>query len=138
MGGMAILASLLALPPGPAQGACLRVAAPLAAGEVPLREDLAPADCPEARPAPAFRYDPAAGTVRALRALPAGTLVPAVPPSLLAAVRPGQKLVVTTRVGAATLAREVTALRAARLGDRILVRSAGGEVFTVAEAETRP
>jgi hypothetical protein len=135
---MAILASLLALPPGPAQAACLRVAAPLAAGEVPLREELAPADCPEPRPAPGFRYDPAARTVRALRELPVGTVVAAVPASLLAAVRPGQKLVVTIRVGAATLAREVTALRAARPGDRILVRAAGNEVFTVPAAEIRP
>jgi len=139
MGGVAILGFLLALPAAPADGAgaCLRLAAPLAAGEVALRADVAPAACPAERAAPAFHYDSLGHTVRAVRDLAAGEVVPAVPVSLLAAVRPGQKLFVTARIGAATVAREVTALRAARAGEPVLVRGAGGDVFTVAEAETR-
>ena len=136
---MAILALLLAPPAGAEGGAaaCMRVETALVAGQVPLREDLAPAACAEAKAPAGFRYDRAAGTVRALRDLPAGTLIPAVPTSLLAAVRPGETLVVTARVGSAPVTREVIARRAARAGEAMLVRGDRGETFTVRQAEAR-
>ncbi|HMC91549.1 MAG TPA: hypothetical protein VKI45_03725 [Allosphingosinicella sp.] len=139
MEGVQILVALLAPAPGAtAAPACMRVEAPLASGEVPLRAQVVPHDCPADGADAAFRYDPAAGTVRALRDIPGGAVVRAVPLSLLAAVKPGQKLVLVEQVGTATVAREVTALRAARAGERVLVRGAAGAAFTAPGTQVQP
>jgi flagella basal body P-ring formation protein FlgA len=137
--GAILVAGLLALAPQASADpqACVRVEKPLAMGEVPLREELAPVACVGDRADAGFRYDRAAGTVRAIRDLSPGSIVAAVPVSLLATVRPGQRLAVTTSVGAATVTREVVALRAARSGEPVLVRGAQGGVFTVPQAEAR-
>lgn len=47
------------------------------------------------------------------------------------AVRPGQKLHVVTELGTVRVERDVEALQTARPGQRLFVRSADGQVFSI-------
>jgi hypothetical protein len=56
--------------------------------------------------------------------------VVAAPPAFaMATIRPGDRVIVSTRIGAVTIEREVTALQAAKLGEPLFVRADDGAVF---------
>lgn len=112
---------------------CIRALHAVTAGAIPTGEDVAPSPCTAPQPA-AFRFDPAARTVRAIRDLADGDVAPA-PRFALASVRPGQRLFLKTQAGPVTVDREVEAVQAARAGQSVFVRAAGGEMFAVQVAE---
>jgi flagella basal body P-ring formation protein FlgA len=121
---MAIAAGAQA-PPAP----CVRATAPIAAGAVPARSDLADAQC-AGRAAPAFRYDPAGGGVTAIRDIAEGETVTAPPLSLLPDVRPGDPLYLVARVGTATVERSVVAAQTGRRGQAVFVRTSEGTIVS--------
>jgi hypothetical protein len=83
-----------------------------------------------------FRYDRAAGAVRALRPLWTGALVRRPPEFALARIRPGETLSLQTQVGPVIVQRDVAVVRPAHAG-RAVVTTSGGEVLAVAlPAET--
>jgi len=132
-----LVAALAAAAPAaePAPSACARMLHAVEAGALLAASDVAPAECGGRGPAPAFRYEPASGAARAVRALAAEEIVPAVPAAALVAVRPGEPLILAVRRGAVTLNRTVTALQPARPGQKLFVRAADGRVFAVRYAE---
>ena len=131
------LISLLAAagaPPVPAASEtrmCMRVEKPLAAGDYPGTDDLSVAGCGAEPPKAGFRYDPVSRLVRASRDLEAGDLVPAVSPELLAGVRPGQRIMLSTKIGAVTVHRQVEAVLAAPAGRPVFVRAGDGDIFAI-------
>lgn len=118
---------------------CMMVLNPIAAGGAPRAKDLQSAPCGEIRPARAFSFDRTARVARAVRALRPGETVAAIPPSSLAAVRPGDAYVVTARSGPVVVQRDVVAVQAARPGQPMFVKGADGEVFAApAPTEVQP
>lgn len=110
---------------------CMRATRALAVGAVPSAEDLVPADCGQARPATAVRYDRQMRAVRLVRAVQRDEIVPAVPSSVLAAISPGQRLYVAVQVSPVVVQREVIALQPANPGQKLFVRADDGKVFSV-------
>jgi len=119
--------------------ACARLERPVAAGAVPGEQDLVPTAC-GAEPAPAhtLRYDTRLGMVRAARDLKAGETVISPPTFALAQVTAGQRLHVRAQVGSVTIQRDVEAVRTARAGPRLFVRTADGAVFSARSADLTP
>jgi hypothetical protein len=115
---------------------CLRALRPVSAGALAIRGDFAPSPCE--RPRAAFRYDPASGLARARADLAAGDVVQGLPPALLGAGRPGEKLRLRVQVGPVSVEREVTVLRPRAGGAEVLVRAADGEVFSTPVPEAAP
>ena len=105
---------------------CAQLLAPIGAGAVPLRSDFAPASCSES--VAAFRYDRRIGAARAVRDVAAGEIVAAIPDALLADVRPGDALLVSSSVGPVTVERQVTAVQAGRRGRSFFARTSDGAV----------
>lgn len=107
--------------------ACAELTNILAAGALVTAQDLSPASCEGALEA-ALIYD--GGAVRAARSLRPGDRIAQAPASVLPSVRPGQKLLVHTRVGPVAIRREVEAVQAGRPGQPLFVRTAEGAVFS--------
>ena len=140
IGFIAMLAASAAPAPrpetAPAEGACMRVETRLVAGDFAGADDLSAADCGAEAAKPGFRYDPVSRLVRASRDLEPGEIVPAVSSTLLAGVRPGQRIRLSTRIGAVTIDREVEAVRAAPVGRPLFVRAEDGKIFSIPYPET--
>ena len=128
-----LLVMPLALAAFQAQAAdgCMRATRALVVGAVPSAQDLVAADCGNAKPAPAVRYDAAMRTVRLTRALQADDIVAFVPAAMMASITPGQKLYVSVQVSPVIVQREVEALQPANPGQKLFVRAADGKVFSV-------
>ena len=122
-----------------ATAACARLERPVAAGAVPAEQDLTPAAC-GAEPSldHTLRYDTRIGMVRAARDLKAGETVISPPAFALAQVTAGQRLHVRAQVGSVTVQRDVEAVRTARAGPRLFVRTADGAVFSARSADLTP
>jgi len=138
-GGAFLITGLTALLAGvsPARAdSCVRVAKPLAASTAPVAGDFEPADCAHVSAASAFRYD--GRTVRSARVLAVGEVLRQPPSFALAAVRPGDKLVIRVQAGPVVVQRTVEALQAARSGDRLFVKADDGAVFSVPFEGTQP
>lgn len=93
--------------------------------------DLAPASCAES-PLSAFAYDDTTGALRSARDLRSGEAVARPPAFALAAIAPGQTVTIRASIGPVVVERDVVALQSARAGQNLFVRSADGQVFTVA------
>jgi hypothetical protein len=112
-------------------GDCMRVENPLAEGDFAGADDLTTVSCGAEAAKPGFRYDEVSRLVRASRALEPGEVVPAVSPALLAGVRPGQRILLSTRIGAVTVDRQVEAVMAAPAGRPVFVRAEDGKIFAI-------
>lgn len=118
---------------------CLEALKPIEGGAYPTGEDLHAIDCAGRAPARhALRYDPRVQTVRAERDIEKGEVLPAVPSSLLSAVRPSQTLYLRIRTGPVTVTREVRVLQPAPPGRPLFVASASGSIFAAPPLEVRP
>ena len=128
-----MLAAASAPPPGSVsgKGECMRVERALAADEFAGTQDLTIVFCDAEMAKPGFRYDPVSRLVRASRDLEPGELVSAVSAELLAGVRPGQRIILSTRIGAVTVNRQVEAVMAAPAGRPVFVRAEDGEIFSI-------
>lgn len=129
--GIVAYALMLLAPGAHASEACLRAVHALAPGVVPSADDFAAADCGEDMPATAVRYDGGMHAVRMIRAVDPDEIVPAIRPSMLAAVSPGQTLYLSVKVGPVTVQRKVEALQPANPGQKLFVRAADGQVMSV-------
>jgi len=116
---------------------CLRAVVPIAAGDFPAWTDFAPAICDKA-PGDALVYARASGAVRAARELAVGDTTPLIAEAAFATVRPGQRLYLTTTVGAVRLQREVEAVQPAGAGEMVFVRGRDGAAFPVPLAQVIP
>ncbi len=76
-------------------------------------------------------FDRASGVMRARRALAPGEIVRSPPASALAAIAPGDSLVIEARVGPVRVQRRVEALQPARQGEGLFVRTADGAVVSI-------
>jgi len=111
---------------------CLRVLTPLDANAIPRSESFEMAMCPAGHmDRTVFRYDRALGLTRATRAIAAAEVVPAYLEFGEEIVVPGQLLRLRVASGAVRVQREVKALQRARSGQRLFVKSADGEIFSV-------
>ncbi|MFI4973088.1 MAG: hypothetical protein ACHP84_00955 [Caulobacterales bacterium] len=117
---------------------CFTVVSPVAAGSFAPIDDFGPAICATAPVRRALRYDARSGAVRAGQDLQPGELVAAAPASLLAHVRPGERLTLAARVGPVKVERSVEALQPAVEARGLFVRAVDGQVFSVAEREIEP
>jgi flagella basal body P-ring formation protein FlgA len=122
-----ILAAAATVSSAAAPGACLRALTSLAAGAVPSMNDFRAAPC-SAREVPALRYDARIGAARTLRDIGEGETI-AAPSAILPDVRPGDRLYLVARVGAATVEREVVAVQPGRSGRPVFVRTPDGRVL---------
>jgi len=109
---------------------CRTLNQPVASGDVLRPGMLVPSDC-AATPATRLDFDPAAGIVRATRALAAGTSVGRLALPEPAAVRAGDRLLLTSMSGPVRIERPVTAFQSARAGGRVFVRAGEGSAFAV-------
>lgn len=122
-------------PAAQAQAACVRPRQAIDPDQVLTDADFADVDCGAvAAPQAAWRYDRAAKALRADRALATTDVLAAPPAAMLAAVRPGQSVRVTARVGAVTIERAAEAVQPARAGQPLFVK-AGGRIFAVPAVE---
>ncbi|HEY5723970.1 MAG TPA: hypothetical protein VIT45_16795 [Allosphingosinicella sp.] len=132
---IAIIAIVAAAMPAPGtlpvEGGCMRVEKPLAEGDFAVAGDVTIAGCGDEAAKPGFRYDPVSRLVRASRALEPGEIVPAVSPAFLAGIRPGQRILLSTRIGAVTIDRQVEAVVAAPAGRPVFVRADDGKIFAI-------
>lgn len=117
-----------------APAACVRPLQTIDRDQILTAADFADATCAPDAPRTAWRYDRAAQALRASRDLTTNDTLAAPPAGLLAAVRPGQAVRVTARIGAVTIERDAQAVQAARVGRPLFVK-AGGGVFAVAAVE---
>lgn len=140
-GSATVVAASLMLAPlgvGSAEaGECLRVVRPVASGETVVLADVSPTSCEDGVER-AFRIDPRWRTLTAVRDLQPGEVLSGAPSSTLAAVRPGDRLFLSIRVGPVTVEREVEAVQAARAGEAVFVRGADGRVFQAPAPEIAP
>lgn len=107
---------------------CLQAIAAIPAGAVAVRGDFAEAPC-AGETVRALRYEARTGAARAIRDIPAGETIAAVPASMLADVRPGDTLYLVARVGTATVERAVTAAQPGRRGRSLFVRTPDGRTI---------
>lgn len=115
--------------------ACVRPRRAIDPDRVLTGEDFADVDCGTvSAPRAAWRYDRAARALRADRALATTDVLSAPPATMLAAVRPGQNVRVTARIGAVTIERAAEAVQPARAGQPLFVK-AGGRIFAVPAVE---
>jgi hypothetical protein len=117
------------------QAACLKALVPLAADAIPASGNFAPADCLRGNAGSPFHYDRASGVTRLARSVAPGEIVPRYPDYGIAMVQPGQKLTLVVALGAVRIEREVVAMQPARLGQRLFVRSADGEIMSARYGE---
>jgi hypothetical protein len=118
----------------PQAASCLELLHPLAFGAVAAQSDFQPAPCVQLSDGAPLRYDRATRVMRATRDLGKGERL-AAPRGALAEVRPGQKLIVTARVGPVTVERDVVAVQPARSGDAVFVKANDGEIFSAPRLE---
>ena len=93
------------------------------------RSNTAPAACPDTPAEPKLRFDRRAGVARARVALDDGEAIgrpflPEPPPIL-----PGDRVLITARLGHVTVSRPATALQSARLGQSFFARGDDGRIF---------
>lgn len=117
---------------------CQRVMRPVPVGSSAAERDLEPAPCDNEHPEAPWRYDPALHTARMLRDLHPGETVATVPAFALARVRPGERLFVSSQVGAVHVEREVRAVQPGRTGGQLFVRTADGAVFPAPSPSVPP
>lgn len=134
---LALFLAAIAAPPihvpdatGGAASACVAARHAVAAGAVAQDGDFAVAPCSADREH-AFRYDASAGASRTRRAIAAGEVLAAFPEFGVDRVLPGDRLTLVVAAGPVTVSREVEAVQAARGGQRLFVRTAEGELFSV-------
>jgi flagella basal body P-ring formation protein FlgA len=99
------------------------------AGEVIDPSKASMGSCPQAAVPARLVYDRRAAVARAAVDLEAGTPLGAVYLPDSPAVLPGQRLVLTERLGRVSISREVTALQGGNLGRWLFVRDDAGIVF---------
>jgi uncharacterized protein YbbK (DUF523 family) len=117
---------------------CLKVLAPVAAHDVPQPSAFAPAPCPLAALESVYRYDGTQGVSVTARAFAPGEIVRAFPEFAASMVRPGDKLELIGASAGVRIERDVTALQAARAGQRLFVKAADGQIISVRYEEVRP
>lgn len=129
-GGIHIrLASSLGSGDEPPVLGCMRVNRRVPAGAAIGPEDVAPSACGVRPRAGSVAYRPALGLGLAVRDLEPGEEIRAIPQDTLAAVKAGDALTVTARVGPVTVERRARALRPAQPGKPVLVAGEDGQVF---------
>ena len=129
-----LTASLLLLVSGAAQtmplAPCRAMATAKAAGDVVLPGDTVPVPCPDSPPTASLRYDAGAKVVKAQRDLAVGDMLGHVYIPARPAIIPGDRVMLTARIGHVTIARPAHALQAADGGHRYFVRLDDGSIVT--------
>lgn len=122
-----------------ADSGCLVLSARLPAGAIAVSTDFAPSACGARASiwAGALRYDANVGAMRASRDIAAGEVAPAMPSFAVAAIRPGQTLYLSTRIGDVIVERGVEAVQVGHPGGRVFVRAKTGPAFSVPTPEGR-
>lgn len=132
--GMGLIIAAAATMPGPAMTgaapACLRAMASISTGAVPSLRDFAPSAC-DGKAARAFRFDAAARTIRSVRPIRTGDIVPSWPDAQAEAIRPGDRLFLKVAMGSVLIEREVEALQPAVPGERLFVRDGDMNILSV-------
>lgn len=135
-----VLTAIGLLHGAPAQAArahCLRAQSYQAAGSIPVSINFMPSECPQKRPAPAFRYDPATRSSRLSRPVADNEVVSSFPEFGQKLVQPGQAIALLIVLGDTRIERRVEALQTARPGQSLFVRGSDGQIFSV-RYENRP
>ena len=117
---------------------CLEAKRFIPAGSVATVDGFKPTTCDGAHLSRAFGFSASTRSVRTVRDLQSGERVASVPLSELAAVLPGERLYVTTRVGAVRIEREVKTIQPAATGQSLFVRADDGSVFSVPGPRSAP
>jgi hypothetical protein len=110
---------------------CLVVVEPLRAGESPVPGKFEKAACTTGSVARTFRYDASSQSVRTIRSIDAGEIVPAFAGYDVDAVRRGDQITLVTIAGPVRVERTVEALQSAYKGQKLFARSQDGDVFPV-------
>jgi hypothetical protein len=108
---------------------CLMALAAIPAGAEAVRGDFAAAPC-TAESKAVLRYEPGSGGMRAVRDIAEGETIAAPPASFLPDVRAGDALYLVSRVGTATVERQVIAAQPGRRGGTIFVRTPDGHLVS--------
>jgi hypothetical protein len=106
---------------------CVKAQAPLAIGDYPIADDLAPAACPD-KVDHALVYDHMASVVRAARDVQSGEVIAGVPKWAIAQLSPGAPAYLETVAGPIKIERLVHVAQPARLGHGFFARAQDGGV----------
>jgi len=109
---------------------CFAAARAIPEGTALSMADVTPVPCKAAARAP-LRYDAASGDPIAFEAMPAGTYLGRLAPLREASIPAGTELTLRSSAGVVTIERRVIAIQPGRSGERVFVRAASGEVFSV-------
>ncbi len=112
-----------------ASSGCRVMRAAVEAGGIVDLSNTEPGACPADQAKPRVRYDMAARVARAKGAMPAREAIGRVYLPARPLVEVGSRLVITAMVGPVRVSRQVTALQAARPGQRFFVRDEQGKIF---------
>ncbi len=109
---------------------CVMAREAVAADAAPTPRSFMPAPCAGVI-TDALWFDARSGVVRARRALHPGDVLTVPPASAVAAVAPGDPLVIEATVGPVRVQRRVFALQPARPGEHLFARTSGGSVISI-------
>ena len=118
--------------------ACQRLTRFVPSGSPAAARDLEPVACDGEHRETPWRYEPGLRAARMLRDLHPGEIIAAIPAFALARVRPGERLFVSSRLGAVRVEREVRAVQPGHAGGWLFVRSADGAVFPAPTPSVSP
>ena len=110
---------------------CYAAAHDIPAGTPLTAGDLVVVSCKPGTQRAALRYDSAARSPIAVLALPAGTYLGRLMPLPDRQVAAGEPLTLRSTAGPVTIERRVVAMQPGRPGEKLFVRDADGQVFSV-------
>jgi hypothetical protein len=111
--------------------ACLHARGAIASGAALDRSMVALAPCPPSEDTAPIRYDATTGQSHAITDIPSGAPLGPVLVPQSRATQAGDSLTLQVRAGPVTITRPVEALQSAQSGERVFVRDAEGQVFSV-------
>lgn len=116
-------------------GTCYAIKSAVAAGSSIHPDQLVQARC-DGAVLGAVRYDSTTTRTLAMQAIPAGTRLGRLAPSLPHAIAAGANVTVRSAVGLVTIDRQMTALQSGDPGSKVFVRAGTGPAFAVPVART--
>jgi hypothetical protein len=121
-----------------AQHSCLRVLAPLEANTILTSDMMTPAPCEHVMADAPIVRDGASGFARTRARLEGDAIVPHTLLAPAPRTRKGDHLTLVIGAGPVTITRPVQALQDASPGERLFVRDADGEIFSMPLGEVAP
>lgn len=120
------------------RSSCLKAVRYLEAETIPVAKDFVSTGCNKDLKQHVYRFDRACHCTRLTQSLTPLDIVAQYPGYASDNVAPGQRIYLSSAVGAVRVVSEVEALGFARPGQRVFVRTDTGEIFSARYEKARP